>query len=94
MANRCWEIREAGNKGVGIFSTEEIPARTLIFTESPLLIIPKPGWCTTFMDGIAAHEELSTADKQRFAELRTVLDMPNRDVSNLDLDFSNPHVMT
>ncbi|KAK3621887.1 hypothetical protein LTR56_013405 [Elasticomyces elasticus] len=73
---KCYEIRDAGSKGVGVFATRLIPAGTLITTEKPIL---------TFFQNPISPEDVTKAlasrsmtDKQRFANLRTAFDMPNR----------------
>ncbi|KAK5739018.1 hypothetical protein LTR17_005536 [Elasticomyces elasticus] len=73
---KCYEIRDAGFKGVGVFATRLLPAGTLITTEKPIL--------TFFQDPISPEDvtkalaSRSMTDKQRFATLRTAFDMPNR----------------
>jgi len=51
-------------------------------------------WTIKPCDIFKAHARLSKSDKQRFAKLRTVLDMPDRDISALGLDTTNPDIMT
>ncbi|KAK5739017.1 hypothetical protein LTR17_005535 [Elasticomyces elasticus] len=73
----CYEIRDAGSKGVGLFATRHIRAGTLILSELPIVTFDK------HLDSVSSEEistavaRLSIVDKQRWAELRTVVDIPN-----------------
>ncbi|KAF8627517.1 hypothetical protein AX15_004393 [Amanita polypyramis BW_CC] len=53
----CFEIRDAGQKGAGMFATRDIPAGGLIIPEHPAIIIPAPSLPREF----AAYEALYRA---------------------------------
>ncbi|KAK5741361.1 hypothetical protein LTR17_004068 [Elasticomyces elasticus] len=73
---KCYEIRDAGFKGVGVFATRLLPAGTLITTEKPILTFFQD--CISPEDVTKALASRSMINKQRFANLRTAFDMPNR----------------
>ncbi|KAK5690813.1 hypothetical protein LTR97_011974 [Elasticomyces elasticus] len=73
----CYELRDAGSKGVGLFATRHIPAGTLILSELPIVTFDKHLDSVSSEEISAAVDRLSIADKQRWAELRTVVDIPN-----------------
>lgn len=91
----CFEIRDAGNKGVGVFATRTIPAGTLIVKETPILTFPKNNVLMTPEEVETAYAGLSKEGKKRFNALRTIIDMPNRctDPVLAVIDTSDPFWM-
>ena len=53
----CFEIRDAGEKGAGMFALEDIPTGCLILPEHPAIIIPAPSFPREF----GAYEALYAA---------------------------------
>ncbi|KAK3617642.1 hypothetical protein LTR56_025154 [Elasticomyces elasticus] len=75
---KCYEIRDAGSKGVGLFATQKARAGTLILSELPIITFDKHRDNVKSEEISAAVAGLSYVDKQRWVQLRTPVDIPNR----------------
>ncbi|KAF9463577.1 hypothetical protein BDZ94DRAFT_1258594 [Collybia nuda] len=76
-AQPCFEIKDAGDKGAGMFATRDIPAGALILVENPVIITPasillpeKSGAYQTLFNNLplTAREELLTMTNCRSRE--------------------------
>ena len=54
----CFEIRDAGGKGAGMFALKDIPAGAIILPEHPAIIIPAPSFPREFGAYEALYEAL------------------------------------
>ncbi|KAK5678308.1 hypothetical protein LTS10_009480 [Elasticomyces elasticus] len=90
----CYEVRDAGRKGVGLFATRHISAGTLILHEMPIIVFRKSEEAVTPNDLAEAVAGLSGHAKKRWARLRTVADVPNHANSQClrEFDISHPLV--
>ncbi|KAK3113749.1 hypothetical protein LTR53_008652 [Teratosphaeriaceae sp. CCFEE 6253] len=83
----CYELRDAGNKGVGLFARRPIPAGTLIVADTPIMTFSKKYEDVQIPDVVAKFKTLPGPMKERFMKLRTDADMPN-----IALDLDNQHL--
>ena len=59
-----FEIRPSPGKGLGVLATKCIPARTLVFSESPIFIIKRRSNSITEDDIATAYNKLTAAEKR------------------------------
>ena len=65
------QIRNAGNgEGLGFFAVRDLPLGTVIFTEKPVLTIPKTMDDISTYDKLSAYAQLDATGRSRFQMLR------------------------
>lgn len=83
--NEFFEVRQAANKGLGIFARQNLKAGTRILLEKPIMVISKHVDSITFEDAVQAHCKLPPSRRQQFARLRSPLDYPDFDPSTFGI---------